>query len=57
MNELKGNEINFEGITVTVSEEKALNKFESLINLAGFSKLRDLIERYTVLRSLTDKSV
>lgn len=39
-------DINFEGITVSVSEDKQISKIESLLKIASFSKLTSLIEKY-----------
>jgi len=42
-------DINFEGITISISEEKSISKIDSILKVVGYSKLRELIDKYTFL--------
>lgn len=42
-------DIDFEGISITISDDKQISKIDSFFKLVGFSKLRDLIDKYEFL--------
>ncbi|CDW74132.1 leucine rich repeat family protein [Stylonychia lemnae] len=60
LDELKENSdtnLNFEGVEITLNEDKQIGKIESVMKLIGMTKLKDLIERYEVLQVVSLKSL
>ncbi len=49
--------MNFDGITISLSESKQISKLDSMLQLLGSSRLTELIDKYAFLQSLTEKSV
>lgn len=52
-----GKDINFEGITISLSESKRISKLDSFMQILGNSRLAELIDKYAFLQTLTEKSV
>lgn len=47
--QLGSKDIDFEGISVSISDEQQISKIDSFFRLIGFTKLRDLISKYEFL--------